>query len=723
MFCAQVRVFLAGGCGTAMSHRHASSSREPEQRQATALELDVFRQTLSRSAGGPYDGRKRKLSPQEEYDLSQCLSQVTVPDERIRRLWNLATASQEDPPHVSEKMLKHRVKIRLAAGQDCFKVLNFKGVSSEEATVPVLLGSLKPLLQLAAERSDTWKTLIAEAAESCAGPRKVTFVLYADEVVCGNIIQQVSQKKVTAVYCFVKEARRHAGYPDAWLMLACLQADVLRSISGGLSAVMSAVANEVCSSENQAGFPVDCGSHGVKWFSTQAPALYLADLDACRGAFGLKGSAGVVPCLWCSNVVTRHSHIDLEGFVGVDEADMTKFVRRNDAEVFQLVDDMSAIQTSVALERRQKVLGMHLLPEGVLLCARKSLPPSSCLVDAYHAYFVQGIANWEIGMMKELLHKEGFSLDTLRGMAVEHDWKQVGFPNVQTESALRRLFSEKNFGSGIYKADGHEVWSMVPLFAFYAETLLADKETCQNELRSFALLCDICAELRHLRYEPKPLLNAQQTQRLERLQEMHQQACLVAYGKDYMRPKHHNRLHLGEATRKLSWLPLTLQHEKKHQLIKGTGMLDNQSGKLSNSLALQKTLLPRCLLATLESADSFGLGKWDLLDPVIRASTSLEDVLFDRPLQLSRNLQLGPRQLTKGDVVQWHDYVGVCEYFVRGKKVGLLMELWELTLKEKKPWGAIWMKAKRTLMVKPSADINFKVVPWWRAEGQEIWTL
>ena len=704
----------------------SSSSRGTSgERQPTPEELQLFQNTLSRSAGGTHDGRKRKLTPQEEYDLSQCLSQLRVPDERIRRLWNLATQSQEDPPHVSEKMLKHRVKTRLASAQECFVLRHFKPEDSEEKTLPVLIGSLVNVLRFAAAKSESWRKLITEAVETQQGPRKVTCVLYADEIVCGNIIQQMTQKKITAVYCTLKEARRHAIYPDAWLMLACVQAGVLRQMSGGLSALMAAVVSEICSEETQTGFPVDCGDMGVKWVAIESECLYLADLDACKGAYGLKGSAGVVPCLWCSNVLGRSCGITLDGFVGVEEADTSKFVRRTDHDVFNCVDEMSRIESSSALELRQKVLGLHFLPEGVLGLrdVRLKLPPSACMVDAYHAYFLQGVASWEIGEMKEILHKQGYSLETLRCMALEHEWHIVGQPHATTEATVRRYFGDRNFGSGNYKADGHEVWSMVFLFWFYVHELLFDKDDCAVYLRSFALLREVCQELRFLRYEVKPVLTIEQTAHLERLQVAHQAACLAAYGVGHMRPKHHNRLHLGESIRKLSWLPLTVQHEKKHQLIKGTGMLDNQRGKLSASLDLQKSLLPRCLIATLESADEFGLCSWDLVEPTCRASTSLEDALLDRPMTCSTTMRLGPRQLTRGDVVQWREHAGVCNLFLRGKKVGFLMDFWELRLKARRPWGDIWCRTGRTILVRPSADISFKLAPWRRTTGEEIWTL
>ena len=100
-----------------------------------------------------------------------------------------------------------------------------------------------------------------------------------------------------------------------------------------------------------------------------------------------KGSAGLLPCLFCGNVLKKDSGVALEGtaFVEIDEADTGRFQIVSDSDRFAQCDAMLAQahnMTKAALEREERACGITLNEHAILFKPiRAALPPSVVLAD------------------------------------------------------------------------------------------------------------------------------------------------------------------------------------------------------------------------------------------------------------------------------------------------------------------------------------------------------
>ena len=208
-----------------------------------------------------------------------------------------------------------------------------------------------------------------------------------------------------------------------------------------------------------------------------------------------------------------------------------------------------------------------------------------------HCYLSNGLANVEIAYLMELAKEYHLRISDFESVVTELPM-HCGTSKSQSKSWRKSLFAEKN-SENMYKGPAWETELVLPLILFCVSRLLGSIERLQPMLSSANLLQQCIRRIRlHLRFHFC-------TRTLETLQENHQKAFVLAYGRDCVRPKQHFRMHLVQSP-VISCAPMESKHR---ELKKNIG--DRFQNKIHGDFGgVSKAALPRLLLTQIETIEA-----------------------------------------------------------------------------------------------------------------------
>eukprot|EP00435_Cladocopium_sp_Y103_P044527 s2333_g12.t1 len=220
-----------------------------------------------------------------------------------------------------------------------------------------------------------------------AHSRVVPVVLYHDACQGGNVLSPNPSFKVHAVYLgFNHLPQEFLRSPLYWLPIGLLDQNHASLISGGIATYMQLYLQQF---------------HDGVQLGPTGPRLQLVawvgDYEAQRATFSSRGSAGLLPCLFCGNVVSKSSNLaqlDQNAIVDISCGDPARFFIRSDADVFALCDSLlqqKPLLSAAAFETKCKAAGLTYDPHALLwnLTLRAMLPPSKCLNEPGHIFILK----------------------------------------------------------------------------------------------------------------------------------------------------------------------------------------------------------------------------------------------------------------------------------------------------------------------------------------------
>lgn len=364
-----------------------------------------------------------------------------------------------------------------------------------------------------------------------------------------------------------------------------------------------------------------------KWFRQRTSALLLSDFDAARISYGLKGSAGIRPCLYCINVLKKDSGLVLPGgnFTDILESDTSKFIQATDAGLFhaadQLQHEVNAGRTKEQINSLEKAVGINYMPTGLLFDAdaRGRLKPMDFCCDGMHCYLSNGCASWECGLFLAAIQKaRGWTPETLLDACTRSGWMRPNTTAVATASFVKSLLYSPLFSDSIYKGKAEQVEALVPLLRYYACNLLGSCEGLRDQLSSFNCLADCVSEMRRLKFCDKQI-QAEDVATFDALQKRHQEMFTKAYAAFDCKPKHHHRFHLGESFVKLAAALRCEPMESKHRSYK-SGLCEGMTSSVNQERSFQHSILCRMLTdQTSRLVNCKTLSKQSFAGPTVKA--------------------------------------------------------------------------------------------------------
>lgn len=406
------------------------------------------------------------------------------------------------------------------------------------------------------------------------------------------------------------------------------------------------------------------------WYRQKASALFISDLDALRGTYGLKGSSGIKPCLWCQNILKKNSSLQDDRFREIHEHDSSKFEIATNESLWAMCDHLQERMPHMNQETRgrmEKSMGVTYIPGSILFdhSVRSKLQPSDVCLDSMHNYFSNGVCSYELGQFWDAVVKETpLTLDSLFQACREAQWQG---PRVSKHGAacyMKSLWSEKMWSPEQFKGQAEQCESIMPLMRWYAEMFLSHVASLHKKLESLRALSDIVQEFRKQTYMWRPI-DQKDCQELEKLQSLHQQKFCLAYGNSACKPKHHHRFHIGSSWLRLGVALCCKPMESKHKCYK-RGVAERFQNKVEKGFA--EALLPRILHTQAESMPTHwpdGVQAIRLLRPWKNAPLNIQSAYPCWPsCKVASGVKIFNSCAKPGDVLFFNDIGGILEHIL-----------------------------------------------------------
>ncbi|CAJ1330565.1 unnamed protein product [Effrenium voratum] len=428
--------------------------------------------------------RARSASAADTRAFQKCLKIRGASDAAKIQIWRGAAThfrgeAQKAP---ATSACKKDITAYYACWLDCCDWRELPAVDGSAIRVAVL--NVQRGLQRLARESPEWGAALARCQGAAAAILELEPVVYCDEVACGNVLAAIkSRKKITGFYFSFKNLRDCIRAEPAWVTLCAVQKADIDRITGGLSALASLLLDAIHAPSHLVGFPVAL-PEGPRWVRIGQRSALMADHDAIRLIFGLKGAAGTVPCISCRNVVRKGHGLSAPNLVELHEWRQEKFLGVSDRVFFHLADELLALTNKQDIKFRSMALGLNRVESGLMFNPRLS---------------------WECGLAMDYLGTRGITPADLLGCALASKWLR---PNESARATywMKAIFHEKMWAPGLFKGNGNQTRPLVFLLFYYLFVLLRDDADAEALLHSFSLLKQCCGELRQLQAFQKALL-------------------------------------------------------------------------------------------------------------------------------------------------------------------------------------------------------------------------
>ena len=557
--------------------------------------------------------------------------------------------------------MKRKFQQEMEPAMRCYRLISAPNRNCELPEIQFAVADIQELLRYIASTVPSFATFLRN---NCTGQ----VILSHDETTAGNVLNTDASQKAVLFYCTFCDLQQVHESPRAWLPIGAITHRQTNQVLGSLSKVHSVFLEE--------------------WNrQTQQPLLLLpdvnlkltlhcmvSDLDAQRLALCAKGSAGLKPCAFCRNVLSRSAEETAEHsgeqFVSIHEHDVRKFQKHTQA---QIQNYMSRVlrdwpnMSKAERDMRERCLGFNIgvgaMWESDIACA--TLPIDRFVNDSMHCYFANGCCSSEILLLlQEVKRHLGTDIAAIRQAVLDSKWQRPGhlFRRGENDYWTKRLFTEQFFTGSLYKGGAKQTQALLFLIRWLAERLWLSIPALAPQAKSFLKLCKCVDCIRRI----SVLRNYDA---LSQLQSEHQKAFVELYP-DSTRPKHHARLHLPEQYHRLGCQPNCWGTESKHRDYKGVfaptvqHFLTEQLGGAQFSRQLLPRLLMRhCEMLRENPIEQFG---YKLHDPFgeqeVKAKTGLDNCSVAARCTVNM-LEL----LAENDIIMWGNDLtksGRCHFFL-----------------------------------------------------------
>jgi len=420
-------------------------------------------------------------------------------------------------------------------------------------------------------------------AVPCTPSSPWRLVFYCDEITMGNPLKHHNKRKLWAVYwSFMEFGPELLSCEQSWFTLTTLRSTTVSALEGGVSEFMKLMMLTFY----QAGS--NLFTEGLLLNTPLGPAVlfaslrvFVADAEAIKHTWDVKGHTGTLCCCKCRNVVVHTSqaleHDHSGKFLPSTEIDVRRFVPQTDRslrEAIEFLGSQKLVLGKGAFKNLQQTLGLNHNPPGVLMCVMLMSiikPMEMTMYDWMHVFLVSGIFQIEVGLLLQCLSRElRISCKELHDFTILFRWPV----RLESRTASAKNAFEKKPQKGEFKCSASDALSIYPVLRLFLMRIALPKAVGNDKanaaFRSYFSLCEVLDLLRSVQkgnVHPDELLAAIQA---------HLRQFQTAYDVEHWAPKFHYALHLPAMLREHGHLLSCFVHERKHKEIKRYGQeVDN----------------------------------------------------------------------------------------------------------------------------------------------------
>lgn len=285
--------------------------------------------------------------------------------------------------------------------------------------------SLPKVLTFFCAHSDNLQFLFRSLYERrpCTKSEPWSLIMYMDEAVPGALLRPDNLRKTMNYYVSIREfGPSILKHEAAWFPIAALRTSLIRHTRGNNSGALRILLRDILLDQKGVahdGVVLNVGAaNPIILFLKLGNLLY--DGEACRSCLSVKGANGLLPCLCCKNVTNMPKvlednmvHFDASDLlVDISCPDPTRFIHRNDEELFMEADLLTALKTRLSnddFKEQEKLRGLAYSPDGLLWDQdlREHVRVISVhTIDATHAFLCDGIGHREVALLCQRMKSE-----------------------------------------------------------------------------------------------------------------------------------------------------------------------------------------------------------------------------------------------------------------------------------------------------------------------------
>ena len=403
--------------------------------------------------------------------------------------------------------------------------------------------------------------------------RPWSLVVYADEIVPGNVLAPDPQRRLWAAYASFLELGSYCLQQEhGWLCVGLIRSSILSRVAAGMSQWIGEIIRNIFGQpvEGQQ-IPVALTRRGRVHLFAARLSMILQDGGAHKALWSCKGDAGTRFCLLCRNCIARRCKIlDEAGCAMVGSTDIVddNLVRHTDSTVLAAIDRLKEKRTSMNsadFELWQQASGWVYRPHSLLFQSDLRWvmrPVSQYCHDSMHTLLVSGVFQTTMWLFLTTLQSRWPLLwETLHEyLGAWHAPKH--WSNAQDAFSPKRKAACRS--AGAFKCTASEGLSLFPLLACFVRRLRAeDSDACvpaTTALLRLEELMHVCQLARRK--------DAVQTADMRKAVAGFLESFVEAGRSDCMHSKFHWLLHFGDHLSKWRHLPQCFTHERKHRMIK-----------------------------------------------------------------------------------------------------------------------------------------------------------
>ena len=339
---------------------------------------------------------------------------------------------------------------------------------------------------------------------------------------------------------------------DAWLEVAVVRTAVAKGVTGGVSGLAKHIVGlfDEDSAHNMATAGITVGRPGAAMHLFLRVSGVLADEGAIHALYSCKGAGGLKPCLLCRNVFDAKTVRDVVGrgdAVLHTCADSTKLRPITSAVLGAIFRSLAAIaampRSKGKLEEEETRLVWTLNPGSLLQSGQAFLdkfhPGETCIWDAMHVLFVNGVVNTHVGQLMVVAKGYGVTYEAMDRAASTFAFPAIGRKGLKPSDgkvvgAFTTKRAESHWEAVSFKCTASEGLGLMPWIKYF---MLAAASALPNDfsvhVQCFVQLAGIVEAIFEAHRTP---VNAGA---LQRAVEMYLGEFERLYGTDPMIPKFH----------------------------------------------------------------------------------------------------------------------------------------------------------------------------------------
>ncbi|CAE7217867.1 unnamed protein product [Symbiodinium sp. CCMP2592] len=356
---------------------------------------------------------------------------------------------------------------------------------------------------------------------------------------------------------------------DAWFVLTAIRSIDVKRLSNGMTQLMKRIFAIFLLERREKmlhgiSLPMPNSQH---WML----CLLIADEAALKSVWEDKGASGTKLCFMCQNVVAHSSSLHscdatgtLVSHVCHNKGQMVRHTDETILEAAVHLADNKPRMNKGEFKMRQFALGLNYAEHGPLFSAelRPHMKPIAVsMYDWMHNFVVGGIFQVEMTELLKVLRRQGIPQSELHRFLSDCNWPSaVGDKGASAKKVFAKTLTD-------FKSGASECMALYPAMRAFLQDklpLIRDHDT-KECCRCFFILCEVLDQL-YKTATPGDVASLATT--LEHKVSSHLELFKACYGEDYVLPKHHMNMHLGDLLRRHSVLLSCFVHERRHKEIK-----------------------------------------------------------------------------------------------------------------------------------------------------------